>query len=109
MPKTSATIGYVSKVKTEHNVVKEQIIERTVGGDMLNSYSKFNVSDSVNGTLSLSNRFSFIGDAYSFMNYGSIRYVRIRGVNWEVSTVGEKRPRLVLEIGGKYNGPLPTG
>ena len=45
-----------------------------------------------------------LGDAFAYLNVPNIRCVVWMGSKWKVGSVTVDRPRLVLEIGGEYNG-----
>lgn len=104
MAKSSALVGYVSNVKDEHNKFIKQVTERKVGGNILRSAARFQYGEAVNGSLRLSVRFSFIADRYSFEHYNNIVYVVLEGKKWVVNSIEPQRPRLILELGGVYNG-----
>lgn len=59
----------------------------------------------VNFDLAVSNSISVVADAYANENFHAIRYIRWMGSLWIVTTVEVQRPRLLLELGGVYNGP----
>lgn len=39
------------------------------------------------------------------VNFQNIRYITYLGANWKVTSIDVQYPRLVLSIGGVYNGP----
>ena len=64
-------------------------------------------SDTVNDELTLSHTISIVADAYTMAHYYAIKYVLWKGQRWKVTEVQVERPRLILTIGGLYNGPTP--
>jgi len=46
-----------------------------------------------------------MADAYAVENFLSMRYVEWNGVLWTVTNVEVQGPRLILTLGGSYNGP----
>lgn len=104
MAKQSAKIGYVSKVKDDHNKFVNEIIERKVAVDILRNNFRMQYGEAINGTLRLSNRISFIADKYSFEHSSNLRYIVLDGQKWTISSFEITRPKIVLEIGGVYNG-----
>lgn len=61
----------------------------------------------VNDDLSVNNSISIVADAYAIENFFAMRYVQWMGILWIVSTVEVQSPRLLLTLGGVYNGPTP--
>jgi hypothetical protein len=61
--------------------------------------------ESVNLNLNVNNSISILADAYAYEHFFAIRYIRWAGALWTVNSVEVQRPRLILEIGGEYNGP----
>jgi hypothetical protein len=62
---------------------------------------------SVNNDLTVSNSISIIADAYANEHFFAIRYVDWAGALWTVSEIEIQSPRLILRLGGVYNGPRP--
>jgi len=44
-------------------------------------------------------------DINEVVNFQNIRYITYLGTNWKVTSIDTQYPRLVLSIGGVYNGP----
>ncbi|MCA1806977.1 MAG: hypothetical protein LC687_03870, partial [Actinobacteria bacterium] len=55
--------------------------------------------------LSVGNSISIVADAYANEHFFAIRYIRWAGTLWTVQNVDVESPRLVLRLGGVYNGP----
>lgn len=102
-------IGFwLGDVETEPGVWKPNIVEKSYVGDILRNYRKFQpVSDKVNDDLTINNQFSILSDLYLRENLSSIRYVLWNGARWKINTVEINYPRIILEIGGVYNGKTP--
>jgi hypothetical protein len=65
--------------------------------------------EKVNDDLSVGNSLSIVADAYANGHFFAIKYIKWAGAHWTVSNVTVERPRLILRIGGIYNGPTdPT-
>lgn len=68
----------------------------------------FQTNDSVNPELSTSNTIEIMADdRYVSENVFAIRYVVWAGVAWKVTEVTLQRPRLLLRLGGVYDGKRP--
>ncbi len=108
MAKWYGAIGYVETAETEPGVWEEKVTERYYYGESVRSISKFQTSDSVNDDISVTNELSVVADPYAIQNFYFIRYVDCMGTRWKVNSVEIKYPRLILSIGGLYNGCGPS-
>lgn len=108
MARFSGVVGYsAGQVETATDVFEEQIVEREYYGDVIRDTRQLQSTDKVNFDISVSNSISIVADAYANENFHAIRYVQWAGVLWIVSDVEVQSPRLVLRLGGVYNGPRP--
>lgn len=102
-------LGYADdSVETAPGVFTEQIVERQYMGDILQNIRSLRDGNYVNSDISVNNRISVVADAYADEHFHAIRYVKWAGARWIVDSVTVQRPRLILELGGVYNGPTPT-
>lgn len=100
-------VGFAQSTRSG-GVVENIITERDYYGDILRSMRYFRDSDSILGEVSQQTRISIVADAHALGNYEDIKYVEKRGALWTVESIEEaERPRLILVLGGKYNGPVP--
>lgn len=97
-------VGYVETAEVEPGVWEEQETERYYYGELTRNSSKFQTSGGVNDDRDVSAEISIIADPYIDLHFNSIRYVEFMGVKWKVNTVEPKYPRLILSLGGEYNG-----
>lgn len=106
MARFSGKVGYAGgNVETKPGVWVEQVIERSYYGDVIRNTRRSDNSQSVNPNISVSNSISIVADPYAIENFFAIRYVEWNGALWTVTNVEVQRPRLILELGGVYNGP----
>lgn len=99
------SIGFwIESVEVKPGVYKSKMIERPYCGDVNWNNRHFQQSENQNDTIKLNNQISILDDLYSHQNLASIRYVVWNGVKWRVTNVEVSYPRLVLTIGGVYNG-----
>lgn len=61
-----------------------------------------------NDNLVINNIISIVADSYANENMGAMKYVRWRGDLWTITNIEIQRPRLILTIGGLYNGPVSS-
>jgi hypothetical protein len=97
-------VGYGETVETKPGVWQDQITEFSYFGDVIRNSRKLDNGVKVNDDLSVSNSISIVADAYANENFFAIRYVEWAGTLWIVSDVEVQSPRLVLTLGGVYNG-----
>lgn len=111
MPKFFGKVGYGETVRTGPGVSEQVITTRTYIGDVLRNTRKLAEADKINGDITTGNSLSIIGDPYAYKHFFAIKYVEWSGILWVVSNVDVEPPRLVLRLGGVYNGPTerPAG
>ena len=105
--KFSGKIGFwIKDVEIKPGVFKPQIVEKKYTGDVLRNVRRFqSVENQQNENLVVNKKLSIISDLYLQQNWGSIKYVSWNDVNWRISSVDVGSfPRIVLELGGVYNG-----
>lgn len=86
---------------------EDAITEFRYRGDVIRNSRRLKDGTSVNDDISVNNSIRIVADAYANANFHAIRYVQWSGKRWIVDSVEVQRPRLVLELGGIYNGPTP--
>ena len=104
MAKYYGKIGFAITSEDRPGVWKEHITERPYGGDILNNTRRLELVDKVNADLNISNRISIVADPYAKLNFHSMRYAVYMGAKWRISSVEVQYPRLILNLGGIWNG-----
>lgn len=104
MAKFYGAIGFAEQVETRPGIWEEQITERTYRGDLIRVSRQMQSTNQLNDNLNVANEISIIADPYANDNFYSIRYVVFRGAKWKASNVRVEFPRLILTLGGLYNG-----
>jgi hypothetical protein len=108
MAKFSGEIGYGLTEETAPDVWQDVIVEHFAFGDVLrNTRGLVDGSDKVNLDLSVSNSISIVADEYANGHVFAMKYVVWRGARWIISEVRVEPPRLILRLGGLYNGKTP--
>ena len=106
MAKFYGAVGYVHEsVETKPGVYEDVVVERKYFGDILRNSRGLQDSGQVNPDLTVGNSISIVADAYANEHFFAIRYVQWAGALWKVSDVEVQSPRLLLRLGGVYNGP----
>lgn len=104
MAKFYGNIGYVNTVEVEPGIWDEKSKEIPYYGDLVRNISKYQSSGGVNDNISISNNISIIADPYAMNNFQYMKYVVFMGTKWKIENVEVQYPRLILTIGGRYNG-----
>ena len=104
MAKFYGKIGYANTVETKPGVYEEQIVERSYYGDLIRNTRRLQSADQVNDDINISNEISIVADPYATNNFHTMRYVVFMGTKWKISNVEVSYPRLILMLGGVYNG-----
>ena len=76
-------------------------------GDVVLNTRNLETGVSVNDDISVGNSISIVADAYANEHIFAMRYIKWQGVLWKIVSVEVVRPRLLLRLGGVYNGPTP--
>ena len=97
-------VGYVSTAETSPGVFTPVKEEKIHSGYLINDSRRYESSYSGTDGIALANRLSIICSDEELNNASYIRYVTIRGKRWQVTSFVVERPRVILTLGGLYNG-----
>lgn len=104
MAKWYGKVGYITTVETEPGIWDSIPVEKPYFGDLMKNVSKWSTSAKVNDDLNVANQISIVADPFAYQNFSSIKYIEFMGAFWDVTSVEVQHPRLILTIGGVYNG-----
>lgn len=106
MAKWCDLIGYMDSVEIRPGVWSDDlsIVELRYFGEMTRNRRKYQSANQLNDDLTISNELSILGDPYAYQNFHKIRYVVYMNTKWKVTDVAVQYPRLILTLGGVYNG-----
>ena len=102
--KWCGVIGFGETVETKPGVWQDKIVERKYYGDVIRNTRMLQNASQVNDNLNISNSISIVADPYANNNMYSMRYIEFQGAKWKITNVEVQRPRLILTVGGVYNG-----
>ena len=97
-------IGYADTVETAPGIHTQQITERSYYGELVRNTRKLETSGNVNDNLNISNEISIIADPFARDNFHRMCYIEFMGALWKITSVEVRYPRLILTVGGVYNG-----
>lgn len=104
MAKYYGKIGFAENVEVRPGYWEEQITERPYYGDLIRNARRLQSTDQLNDDINIVNEISILADPYANQNFHAMRYIWFMGAKWKVSNVNVQYPRLILTIGGLYNG-----
>ena len=110
MARFRGAVGYADgtvETPSGSGIWVEQIVEFQYTGDVVRNNRKLEEAEKVNLDISVGNSISIVADAYANEHFFAIRYVQWSGTLWTVVNVDVQSPRLLLRLGGVYNGPTP--
>lgn len=97
-------VGF-GQTQDQGNGVHTDVVEyRMYSGDVVRNNRSVENDQKVNSDLRVSNSISIVSDTHANEHFFAIRYVEWAGTLWEVTDVEVQSPRLLLRLGGVYNG-----
>ena len=105
MAKFRGVIGLVEDVETAPDVYEQRAIEKKYRGDFVRNSRRWDKTEYLNDDLTINNEISIVADSYLYKHIYAMRYVKFDGAAWKISAITIQRPRIILIIGGIYNGP----
>lgn len=104
MAKWFGEVGFAETVEYEPGRWEPEIISRPYYGDVISNRWRRENSGGVNDNINLSKQISIVADPYAGEHCSSIVYVEYMGERWKVTDVDVQYPRLILSVGGVWNG-----
>lgn len=109
MARIYSTIGFGITAEVEPGLWEEVIKEVKFFGNLLRNSFRTDVGDKSNVDTTLNNSISLVGTNFAFEHVANMRYIEFQGTKWVIDSVTIERPRLIIGMGGVYNGPTaPT-
>lgn len=105
MAKWHGKIGYSETVLTAPGVWTPQETVHEYYGDVIRASTRWTGnSDSTNDNLTVNSQISIVADPFAIEKCYSIKWIEFMGTKWEIASVEPQFPRLLLTLGGVYNG-----
>ena len=105
MAKWYGKVGYSETVETSPGVWAPQDTVREYYGDVSRNTTKWAVnSDSTNDDLTVNSQISIVADPFANNKFHSMKWIEFMGAKWKVTSVEPQPPRLLLTLGGVWNG-----
>ena len=103
MAKFYGNIGFNAPKETAPGVWMPRITERPYYGDVTRNTRRLE-GNQVNDNINISNTVSIVADPFANENIYAMLYVVYMGARWKISSVDVQYPRLLLTLGGLYDG-----
>ncbi len=106
MAKFFGQVGFARTVEypPESGIWIDKVVELDYYGDVNRISRKWEREQQVNDNININNEISVVSDDFVMQNVPWIKYVKWNGTAWKVTGVEVQYPRLILSIGGVYNG-----
>lgn len=101
-------IGFAESVETEpgSSIWEDVIVEKNYRGEVTRNVKRWDNTEYLNKDISISNTISIVADPYVSNHLFAVKYVKWLGSYWEINSAEVQTPRIVLTLGGVYNGPV---
>lgn len=104
MARYSGIVGFVTQSESVPGVWSSVEKSKTMKGDIIRGGANIQNDGKINSDVTFNHRISLIGDAYAFANYYNLKWIKVDGIKWSVSSVEVQRPRIIVSLGGLWNG-----
>jgi hypothetical protein len=98
-------VGYSETVETKPGVYDDRDTICEYYGDVKRNSTRWATSsDSTNDDLTVSTQISIVADSFALEKFYSIKWIEYLGVKWKVTNADPQPPRIILTLGGVWNG-----
>ena len=105
MAKWFGKIGYVDTVETvPGRWTPEETVHEYFGDVNRNNTRWAGNSESTNDNLTVNVQISIVADPFAIDNFYSMKWIEYMGAKWKITNVEPQFPRLLLTLGGVWNG-----
>lgn len=99
-------VGYQIETEISDSVWQPSTVEKPYFGDVLRNNTRRDSGDTIDDEININNRISIVADPFAFQNFQNMKYVEWLGQLWNIKSAELQPPRIILEVGGVYNGPV---
>lgn len=104
MAKYAGLVGYGAQVETSPGIWEFEEKDIFMTGDVIRQVASIRYESKVSPDISISHRISLVADKYALDNYYNIKWAEMDGQKWTVTGVEVQRPRIIVSLGGLWNG-----
>lgn len=107
MPRFFGLIGFVTseEIPEGSGIWKDVVVEKMYRGEVVKNNKRWDTNQHLNDDLNINNTISIVADPFVSNNLFSVRYIKWMGSYWKVTSAEVQFPRIILSLGGVYNGP----
>lgn len=98
------TIGFSYEEETAPGIWRQISQDHQAYGDVLANTRRWQTDSDVNDDLNVTNRISVLANRFMFEHVGAMKYVLWNGTKWKIVSAELSRPRIIITLGGVYNG-----
>ena len=104
MSKYFGEIGFGVTEETRPGVHEPRIVPKEYYGDIVRNSRRLEGGSKVNDDLNINMTLSIVADPFAFNNFHQLKYAEYMGAKWKATSVEPQFPRMVITLGGVYNG-----
>lgn len=104
MAKYYGNIGFAIEEEIKPGVYKNTYTEKSYYGDITRNIRSLDDTEYLNDDININNSFSIVADAFAVNNFHNMKYIEYMGTKWKIKSVEVQPPRLLLNVGGVWNG-----
>lgn len=104
MSKYFGKIGFGVTEETRPGVYEQKMTVKEYYGDIVRNSRRLENGGKVNDDLNINMNLSIVADPFAYQNFHQLKYVEYMGAKWKATSVEPQFPRLIITLGGVYNG-----
>ena len=104
MSKYFGKIGFGVTEETKPGVYEQKMTVKEYYGDIVRNSRRLENGGKVNDDLNINMNLSIVADPFAYQNFHQLKYVEYIGAKWKATSVEPQFPRLIITLGGVYNG-----
>ena len=101
-------VGYQIETEDTDSVWAKTMVAKSYFGDVIRNNTRRDTGDTINDQIDVNNRISIVADPFAFENFQNMKYVEWLKQLWNIKSIELQPPRIILEVGGVYNGEVAT-
>lgn len=100
-------VGFAMSVERDPGIFENTIQERPYYGDVIKNTRRWENGDKVNDDFRVNNQISIIVDSFCIAHASRMKYITWLGHKWKIESVDISFPRMIVTMGGLWNGSEP--
>lgn len=98
-------VGYSETVETGPGKWMPQDTVCEYFGDVIRNSTRWvGQSESTNDNLTINVQISIVADPFAIEHFSSMKWIEYMGTKWKITNVEPQVPRILLTLGGVWNG-----